>query len=247
MSKARPIPAAVPGAPLRVNTSLPLMVRLEELVAYDRTVHDPANVEEIHEMRIAVKRLRYTLEIFTSVIEDADGFLKTLKSFQDLLGAIHDADVLAPLLEAGMTDKHAADEMGPVIRALHEHARTERTRLYDEFIRAWNAALDAGFSIRLWDTALAASAPSPGPKAKASDVHRLLPPKRMRRVQKAVALLRLAPYATAAAPPERAGRLARALEQVHDTMLGRDVEDVDDREWWKAVKRLGKLISYEEA
>lgn len=245
MSKPRPIPASAPGAPLRINASLPLMVRLEELMSFDRAVHDPSNVEELHEMRIAVKRLRYTLEIFSSAVPGSDRFLKTLKQLQDLLGAIHDADVLAPVLEGEWTGSD--EDPCPATRALHEHVGANRVCLYHEFVRTWDAALQDGFAGRLWYAALSASAP-PDPDAPPEPgASGALPPKRTRRIHRAIALLRLAPHAAAAAMPDRVSRLDRAVEQVHDAMFDRDAEDMDDREWWKVVKRLGRIISYEES
>jgi hypothetical protein len=63
-------------------------------------IRDPANVEELHNMRIAAKRLRYTMELFAPVFDKE--FAQTLKVVEDIqerLGAIHDADVIVPLLE----------------------------------------------------------------------------------------------------------------------------------------------------
>lgn len=55
--------------------------------------------EEFHALRIAGKKLRYTIEFFAPVLgADADGLLSSLKSLQELLGEIHDRDVLIDLL-----------------------------------------------------------------------------------------------------------------------------------------------------
>lgn len=247
MSKPRAILAAVPAAPLRLNASLPLMLRLEEVVSYDTVVQDPANVKEAHDMRIAVKRLRYTLEIFRVVIEDSAEYLKTLKRLQETLGGIHDADVLIERLDEDTAREDTPQEQHDALSALRACLVADRARLYQQFLETWRTAVAAGFLTRLWNAAVAASAMPDGPAAPEMNGYRLLPPRRMRRVQKAVALARLVPHAAAFAPPDRVLRLMRALEMMHDAMFGPSVEDVSDVNWWKSVKRLGRLISYDEA
>jgi len=51
-------------------------------------------IEEAHEARIAVKRLRYLLEPLVDEIPHAPPLLETVKELQDLLGELHDAHVL---------------------------------------------------------------------------------------------------------------------------------------------------------
>lgn len=51
-------------------------------------------VEEAHEARIALKRLRYLLEPLIDELPQAVPLLKTVKELQDLLGELHDAHVL---------------------------------------------------------------------------------------------------------------------------------------------------------
>jgi hypothetical protein len=77
-----------------------LAVRIEEVYAYDGLVADPANVTELHDLRIACKRLRYLLEIFAIAFDaDLEPFIDEVKGLQDLLGDIHDCDVQIPMLE----------------------------------------------------------------------------------------------------------------------------------------------------
>jgi len=57
-------------------------------------------VEEAHEARIAVKRLRYLLEPLVAERPKAAALLETIKDLQDLLGELHDAHVLEETLAA---------------------------------------------------------------------------------------------------------------------------------------------------
>src|SRR5207253_1576122 len=60
-------------------------------------------------MRIAAKRLRYSMEIFQPLVAGHTQYVKEfakateqIKSLQEHLGVIHDADVLVPRLEEQM-------------------------------------------------------------------------------------------------------------------------------------------------
>ena len=81
--------------PIVRDVALRLLTRrLAELEAFDSVAGHPERVEELHAMRIAAKRLRYTLEVFRSLLGgEATLFLEKLKEMQDLLGEIHDCDV----------------------------------------------------------------------------------------------------------------------------------------------------------
>ncbi len=80
-------------------------LRLDEFLAYEPFLASPDRVYELHEMRIAAKRLRYTMEIFqdaytlhTRVGAEFAQSLEAVKAIQEYLGALHDADVLVPRL-----------------------------------------------------------------------------------------------------------------------------------------------------
>jgi CHAD domain-containing protein/CYTH domain-containing protein len=66
--------------------------------------------EEAHDARIAGKRVRYLLEPLTASVPLATELVTRLKSLQDLLGDMHDADVAAHLIAEAMED--AAQERG---------------------------------------------------------------------------------------------------------------------------------------
>ncbi len=99
MAKPRPVAGIRPKSRLRPNARRILGVRIEEVFAYDGIIADPARVTELHDMRIACKRLRYLLEIFeVAFSSDLDPFLEQVKRLQDILGDIHDCDVQVPML-----------------------------------------------------------------------------------------------------------------------------------------------------
>ena len=81
-------------------------LRLEEMLAYEASVYHPEQVEELHAMRIAAKRLRYTLEVFAPLYDDGlKQPLQTVRQVQDVLGDIHDCDVWVLVLPQFMEER----------------------------------------------------------------------------------------------------------------------------------------------
>ena len=99
MAKPLPITGLDPDRRLRPNARRILAVRIGEVWSYGPHVTHPGRVRELHDMRIAFKRLRYLLEIFQiGFSPDLEPFIDEVKAMQDLLGDIHDRDVQVPML-----------------------------------------------------------------------------------------------------------------------------------------------------
>jgi hypothetical protein len=99
MAKAKSITGLKRNVPTGVNARIIAGTRLEELYHWAEYVDNPYNIDELHNLRIAAKRLRYTLEIFADVLPEACGSLrKEVEQIQEELGAMHDSDVMIALL-----------------------------------------------------------------------------------------------------------------------------------------------------
>ncbi len=99
MAKARAIPGLDAHALTSTNAGIVARTRLEEMEALGRYAHDPQRSDELHDLRIAAKRLRYTLEIFADVLpEESTSVVKEVTQIQEELGALHDSDVMVSLL-----------------------------------------------------------------------------------------------------------------------------------------------------
>jgi len=99
MAKARPIKGLNPHAPTGENARMIARTRLEDMYEWDRYVDNPYDVRELHDLRIAAKRLRYTLEVFEDVLSEASlPIVQELTQIQDELGTLHDSDVMIALL-----------------------------------------------------------------------------------------------------------------------------------------------------
>jgi hypothetical protein len=99
MAKARPVQGLSSQAPLIDNVHLIVKARLDDLYQWSGFVEQPYAVQELHHLRIAAKRLRYTLELFASVLSaQTPTVIEELTRLQDMLGELHDHDVVIALL-----------------------------------------------------------------------------------------------------------------------------------------------------
>jgi CHAD domain-containing protein len=67
-------------------------------------VHSPTDEEEGHAARIAAKRLRYLLEPLAAWYPEAKEPVSRLKAVQDLLGELHDGQLLAALVASSLAE-----------------------------------------------------------------------------------------------------------------------------------------------
>jgi len=141
-------------APLGESLLGILSVRLDELYSFD-----PGKPGDLHDMRIAAKRVRYILEAAEPVFgEPAARGVKTMKQLQDILGEFHDCDELLPLV-AQHTERLRAEDAAAAaagaplpnrrkyrgLEALRAHLAAERHRLHDRFVRKWSKLDRDGF------------------------------------------------------------------------------------------------------
>jgi CHAD domain-containing protein/CYTH domain-containing protein len=114
---------------------------VEALGAALQSVRSSSDVEGAHAARICAKRLRYLLEPLrkTAFSEDVSALVKTMKAFQDILGELHDAHVLASEIARVLVDT-AAERA----RKLHEalYAEDAAARAPEKDLRAGLLAVD---------------------------------------------------------------------------------------------------------
>jgi hypothetical protein len=94
--KAQPVKKLDPSRALGENAARIVEVRLDEMLAFAPRALD-GKTKAQHDMRIAAKRLRYVLELTGFVFgKPADTARRRARDLQDILGEIHDCDVMLP-------------------------------------------------------------------------------------------------------------------------------------------------------
>ena len=120
MAKARTVTGLNPQASTRENARLIARTRLDELYEWEQYVDNPYHIRELHNLRIAAKRLRYTLEIFAEALPASVApLLKEVERIQEELGSLHDSDVMIALLRLCM----GAQDGGAGYEYVLAHAR----------------------------------------------------------------------------------------------------------------------------
>lgn len=95
MARARRVKGIECKGSVIENARRIIEVRLDELLSFSEYVSDPANVTELHDLRIAAKRLRYTLELFRFALpKEVSALIDEIKEVQEHIGDMHDADVM---------------------------------------------------------------------------------------------------------------------------------------------------------
>jgi CHAD domain-containing protein len=94
---------------------------------------DPAAVAPLHKARIAAKRLRYLSEISPQPGKGA----KAARHLQDLLGDIHDCDVMSDRIRARAAAVAVADDRYVGLEALASYLDAKRRVLHRQYVAMW--------------------------------------------------------------------------------------------------------------
>ena len=224
-------------------------------------LHDPGlvgdeNPEDVHQARVALRRLRSDLRTFAPLLdpEPTARLRGEAGWFGSLLGGVRDADVMAARLRRGAAARPASDQAA--LESLLARLEAER--------RVARSALLAGRGedrfLDLVDALVAAAAASPPTPAAAAPAHEVLPRlvrRRWRRVRRAQAAisehptdaelhrlriqakrLRYAAEAAASVGGGRTRRLARAAAALQD-VLGEHQDAVVLEAWLRTCAAAG--------
>ena len=114
MAKARPIPGLSADDPYTRAATKVVGVRVGELVDHASGVLDVADIERVHDMRVATRRLRAALEIFGPCFprRELKAALRQVKQLADALGERRDRDVSIAGLLAIRASMAAPDRPG---------------------------------------------------------------------------------------------------------------------------------------
>jgi CHAD domain len=168
--KARKVKKLDATAPLGENAARIVRTRVAELRSFVPEALSPGAAEAQHDMRIAAKRLRYVLELTGLCFgRPADRARRRAGDLQDLLGEMHDCDVMLPRVQMQIERLHADDARAVLLRAadaedldpslvarapnraayrglelLLVHLRARRALLFERFRDFWQTEVSKG-------------------------------------------------------------------------------------------------------
>lgn len=173
--KARKVKKLDPTGTLGENAARIVRTRAEELRSFAPEALAPEATEAQHDMRIAAKRLRYVLEVTGFCFgQPADAARRAASRLQDVLGEIHDCDMMIPRVQAQIEALRGADarelllqasgaeDLDPALVAdapnrgayrglelLAVHLGARRALLFERFLDLWQADASKGTWARL--------------------------------------------------------------------------------------------------
>ena len=134
--------------------------KLDDVLALENWVHLENEVLKHHEMRIQAKKLRYTMESFALLYKNKLAEeIEITKTFQDVLGEMHDCDVWTQYIPKFMqqTDlknkcnqKKKADtaEAQNALLNFLNYVKEKRKENYAKFVRLWDENKKKGFFVQ---------------------------------------------------------------------------------------------------
>ena len=133
MARAREVPSLDCDAPFAEAAARVIGVRAEELFEHSRGVLDVGEIERVHDMRVATRRLRAAMEIFEPCFPAKPWrrALKRVKALADALGERRDPDVAIEFLSGftGEVRGEDRDRLAAVIDGLRSEQLEANTGL----------------------------------------------------------------------------------------------------------------------
>jgi triphosphatase len=138
--------ASGPCALVRGYAGGALWTRYEALIRHESAI-DLGNVIEMHQARIAAKRLRYTLEMFSPILgRDTEPLRQALIAFQERFGALQDTTVtMRALTEVANGDNSQSSSWDYLMRNLE----VNRAQLLRQARSAWHSLASQAMRLAL--------------------------------------------------------------------------------------------------
>jgi CHAD domain-containing protein len=139
MAKAREIEGFAEATSFAEAAALAVETRTEELFAMAEGVLDTRDIERVHDMRVASRRLRAAMEIFAPCFPKSphQAALRDVKRLADALGERRDPDVHIEELQRILQELGPGDRAGvrELIKSLRDRQKAANVVLAEELER----------------------------------------------------------------------------------------------------------------
>ena len=149
MAKARAIPGLAEAKTFREAATRAVETRAEEVFEHREGVLDLSDVERVHDMRVATRRLRAAMEIFAECFprKEHKRLLREVKQLADVLGERRDRDVAIAAIHGAAEDLTATERPG--VKHFEEELRAEQQRANEELAALLEEVDQGGLRERL--------------------------------------------------------------------------------------------------
>jgi CHAD domain-containing protein len=149
MARAREIPGLADADSFGAGAAAAVEVRAEEVFEHRDGVLDTREIERVHDMRVATRRLRAAMEIFAECFpgKDHKALLKEVKALADALGERRDRDVAIAALGGAAAELTATERPG--LKHLQDELRAEQERANEALAAALEEVDRGGLRERL--------------------------------------------------------------------------------------------------
>src|SRR3954451_25006319 len=113
MASARPIRDLSCDQSFRTGAGKVLWTRFEEMMSYQDVALAGTDIEGVHDMRVASRRLRAAIELFRDAFprKRLQPLLRDVKNLADALGDVRDTDVLIARLRKDMKGRPGSQRL----------------------------------------------------------------------------------------------------------------------------------------
>ena len=159
MAKVHKVIGVAPKRSYQENARIILPQKVEEVYTWEPFIRDEARREELHNMRISIKRLRYTMEIFRAayrlpktcakeVSATYNELLTVIVDLQEILGDIHDSDVVLGVL-TDYACQSGCETSTQGVATLIDRTKEARKADYKIFLEKWEQLSMMNFKQKL--------------------------------------------------------------------------------------------------
>ncbi len=129
--------------------------KIERLLGLEGSLADVKNNEGHHKMRIAAKKLRYSLEISKAALKDVEPYIDQIKRLQTMLGELQDCTVWGSYLKEFKREEKEFikdffgkekpfSKIRPGIEFLSRSKRRRHSRIMKELVKYWSELRSGG-------------------------------------------------------------------------------------------------------